>query len=105
MSGSTPDESSSAHFPDLCRRIVEKIGQVLAAVDPAQVAALVAAILGARRTFVYGAGRGGLVMRGLVMGNVYEQALWVLGDALVVQLQTALDQDAGALRARHTNLE
>ncbi|HXF60163.1 MAG TPA: 6-phospho-3-hexuloisomerase [Caldilineaceae bacterium] len=195
--GAAPDVAAGvrAAFPDLCRRIVAEIDGVLAAIEPDQVAALVEAILAARRTFVYGAGRGGLVMRGLAMrlmhlglpvavvgemttppigpsdvllvnsakgagptieaiaragraagatlavitaqpqaavpalaervlvlpaqtladaegsrsfqpmGSAYEQALWVLCDALAALLQTALGQDAETMRARHTNLE
>jgi 6-phospho-3-hexuloisomerase len=39
------------------------------------------------------------------MGSAFEQALWILLDALVPQLQTALGQTADDLRRRHTNLE
>jgi len=40
-----------------------------------------------------------------VMGSAFEQSLWILLDALVPQLQTALGQSAEDLRQRHTNLE
>ena len=39
------------------------------------------------------------------MGSAFEQALWILFDALVPQLQAATDQSADDLRRRHTNLE
>ena len=39
------------------------------------------------------------------MGSVFEQALWILFDALVPQLQAALGQTAEDLRRRHTNME
>ena len=39
------------------------------------------------------------------MGSVFEQALWILFDALVPQLQGALGQTAEDLRRRHTNME
>ena len=67
MSSFTPKGRVAPAFPDLCRRVLDEIGEVLAAVDPAQVDALVTAILAARRTYVYGAGRGGLILRGLAM--------------------------------------
>jgi 6-phospho-3-hexuloisomerase len=195
LESGAPASANSASFSDLCRRILDEVAQVLAAVESAQMMALVEALLAAHRTFVYGAGRGGLVMRGLAMrlmhlglpvavvgemttppigpgdlllvnsakgagptieaiaqagrmagatlavitaqpggivssqaqlivylpaqtladaegsrsfqpmGSVYEQALWVLGDALVVLLQASLGVDAAAMRARHTNLE
>ena len=42
---------------------------------------------------------------GQAMGSVYEQAMWVLFDALVPILMQRLDQTAADLRRRHTNLE
>jgi 6-phospho-3-hexuloisomerase len=39
------------------------------------------------------------------MGSVYEQALWVFGDALVVLLQRALGEEVATMRTRHTNIE
>jgi 6-phospho-3-hexuloisomerase len=39
------------------------------------------------------------------MGSAFEQSLWILLDALVPRLQAALNQTAGDLRGRHTNLE
>ncbi len=39
------------------------------------------------------------------MGSVFEQAMWILFDALVPRLQEELDQTAEDLRRRHTNLE
>ncbi len=39
------------------------------------------------------------------MGSVFEQALWILFDALVPRLQEELGQTADDLRRRHTNLE
>ena len=42
---------------------------------------------------------------GQAMGSVYEQAMWVLFDALVPMLQVRLGQSVAELRARHTNLE
>jgi 6-phospho-3-hexuloisomerase len=39
------------------------------------------------------------------MGSAFEQALWILFDALVPRLQTALGQSADDVRRRHTNLE
>ena len=39
------------------------------------------------------------------MGSAFEQAMWMLFDGLVPQLQAALGQSAGDLRRRHTNLE
>jgi 6-phospho-3-hexuloisomerase len=40
-----------------------------------------------------------------VMGSAFEQALWVLLDAVVPRLQAALGQSVNDLRQRHTNLE
>jgi 6-phospho-3-hexuloisomerase len=40
-----------------------------------------------------------------LMGSIYEQALWVLGDAVIDQLVTEYALDRAAIRARHTNLE
>ncbi|MCS7261376.1 MAG: SIS domain-containing protein [Anaerolineae bacterium] len=40
-----------------------------------------------------------------VMGSAFEQAMWILLDALVPRLQTVLGQSAEDLRRRHTNLE
>jgi 6-phospho-3-hexuloisomerase len=40
-----------------------------------------------------------------LMGSIYEQALWVLGDAIVDQLVAELELDRAAISARHTNLE
>jgi 6-phospho-3-hexuloisomerase len=42
---------------------------------------------------------------GQAMGSAYEQALWLLFDALVPRLQTELSQSPDDMRARHTNLE
>lgn len=42
---------------------------------------------------------------GQAMGSAYEQAMWVLFDALVPMLQVRLGQSVAELRARHTNLE
>ena len=39
------------------------------------------------------------------MGSAFEQALWILFDALVPRLQAATGQNADDLRRRHTNLE
>jgi len=39
------------------------------------------------------------------MGSAFEQAQWILFDALVPRLQTTLGQSAEGLRRRHTNLE
>ena len=39
------------------------------------------------------------------MGSVYEQAMWVLFDALVPMLQVRLGQSVDEMRARHTNME
>ena len=39
------------------------------------------------------------------MGSAFEQALWILFDALVPRLQAATGQSADDLRRRHTNLE
>jgi len=39
------------------------------------------------------------------MGSAFEQALWILLDALVPRLQAATGQSADDLRRRHTNLE
>jgi 6-phospho-3-hexuloisomerase len=39
------------------------------------------------------------------MGSAFEQALWILFDALVPRLQTSLGQSADDMRQRHTNLE
>jgi 6-phospho-3-hexuloisomerase len=50
-------------FQALSRRIIEEVSQALADVQPAQVAALGEAIVGASRVFVGGAGRSGLVGR------------------------------------------
>ncbi len=39
------------------------------------------------------------------MGSAFEQAMWVLFDAMVSELQEATGQTAENLRRRHTNLE
>ena len=39
------------------------------------------------------------------MGSAFEQALWILFDALVPRLQAATGQSADDVRHRHTNLE
>jgi 6-phospho-3-hexuloisomerase len=39
------------------------------------------------------------------MGSAYEQALWLLFDALIPDLQRRLGQSVDDLRRRHTNLE
>ena len=49
------------------KQILAEIDRVLAAVDPQQVDALLAAITGAHRVIVYGLGREGLVMRSFAM--------------------------------------
>ena len=40
-----------------------------------------------------------------LMGSIYEQALWVLGDAIIDQLLIELELDRAAIARRHTNLE
>jgi 6-phospho-3-hexuloisomerase len=40
-----------------------------------------------------------------LMGSIYEQALWVLGDAVIDQLVAEMGLDRAAIAARHTNLE
>jgi 6-phospho-3-hexuloisomerase len=40
-----------------------------------------------------------------LMGSIYEQALWVLGDVVIDQLVAEGHLDRGAIAARHTNLE
>jgi 6-phospho-3-hexuloisomerase len=40
-----------------------------------------------------------------LMGSVYEQAEWILLDAIVLQLKNATGQTADHIRQRHTNLE
>jgi 6-phospho-3-hexuloisomerase len=40
-----------------------------------------------------------------LMGSIYEQALWVLGDAIIDRLVSDLALDRAAITARHTNLE
>ncbi len=40
-----------------------------------------------------------------LMGSIYEQALWVLGDAVIDQLVAEMGLDRGAIATRHTNLE
>jgi 6-phospho-3-hexuloisomerase len=42
---------------------------------------------------------------GQAMGSAYEQAMWVLFDALTPMLQVRLGQSVAEMRARHTNLE
>ena len=39
------------------------------------------------------------------MGSVFEQALWILLDALVIQLKEALGETYEHMATRHTNLE
>jgi 6-phospho-3-hexuloisomerase len=39
------------------------------------------------------------------MGSAFEQAMWVLFDAMIPELQEATGQTADDLRGRHTNLE
>lgn len=39
------------------------------------------------------------------MGSVFEQAMWILFDALVVQLKDDLGETYESMAARHTNLE
>jgi len=39
------------------------------------------------------------------MGSAFEQAMWILFDAIMPRLQTALGQSADDLRRRHTNME
>jgi 6-phospho-3-hexuloisomerase len=180
---------------ELARRIVGEIEETLGRIDEAVTERLCHEILAARRLFVHGLGRGGLVMRGFAMrlmhlgfdvhvigdmttppigagdlllincskgyvatmeallniaqpaggrvamftaqpsallpqrsdlvitvpaqtmvdaegsrsiqpmGSVYEQSLWVLCDALVMQLQAARGETLETMRSRHTNLE
>jgi len=40
-----------------------------------------------------------------LMGSVYEQAEWILLDAIVLRLKKATGQTAEQIRQRHTNLE
>lgn len=40
-----------------------------------------------------------------LMGSIYEQAMWVLGDAVIDQLVAELGLDRAQISARHTNLE
>jgi 6-phospho-3-hexuloisomerase len=40
-----------------------------------------------------------------LMGSIYEQALWVLGDAVIDQLVAELALDRASITHRHTNLE
>ncbi len=40
-----------------------------------------------------------------LMGSIYEQALWVLGDAVIDQLVAERSLDRSAIARRHTNLE
>jgi 6-phospho-3-hexuloisomerase len=40
-----------------------------------------------------------------LMGSVYEQAEWILLDAIVLRLKNATGQTAELVRQRHTNLE
>jgi 6-phospho-3-hexuloisomerase len=40
-----------------------------------------------------------------LMGSIYEQALWVLGDAIIDGLVAELDLDRASIATRHTNLE
>ncbi len=40
-----------------------------------------------------------------LMGSIYEQALWVLGDAVIDQLVAEMSLDRAAIASRHTNLE
>ena len=42
---------------------------------------------------------------GQAMGSAFEQALWILLDAVVPRLQAATGQTSEDLRRRHTNLE
>jgi 6-phospho-3-hexuloisomerase len=42
---------------------------------------------------------------GQAMGSAFEQAMWILFDALMPRLQTALNQTTHDLRQRHTNME
>ncbi len=44
-------------YPDTARRIVAEIGETLDLVDPAEVEQLVAALMGARRVFIFAVGR------------------------------------------------
>jgi 6-phospho-3-hexuloisomerase len=39
------------------------------------------------------------------MGSAFEQAMWILFDALIPELQACLGQTVEQLRGRHTNLE
>ena len=40
-----------------------------------------------------------------LMGSVYEQAEWILLDAIVLRLKDTTGQTADQIRQRHTNLE
>ncbi len=42
---------------------------------------------------------------GQAMGSAFEQAMWILFDAMVPELKAKTGQSDGDLRARHTNLE
>lgn len=41
----------------------------------------------------------------LPMGSLYEGALYVLFEVLVLQLRERIGADAASMRSRHTNLE
>jgi len=41
----------------------------------------------------------------LPMGSLYEGALFVLFEAMILKLIVDLDQTPGSIRARHTNME
>ena len=56
-------EAISLDFPEALKVITGEIGRVTDAVDPAQVAALVERIREARRVFITGGGRSGLVAK------------------------------------------
>lgn len=54
---------------------------------------------------VEGEGGGGLPEFSLPMGSVYEGAMFVLFEMVVVRLAEKLGRTMGELRSRHTNLE
>ncbi len=66
---------------EMAARAAEELRQAAAAVDPAQMAALVAELAASRRVVLYGVGREGLMMRALAM-RLYHLGLdaHVVGD-------------------------
>ncbi|MFH0965116.1 MAG: SIS domain-containing protein [Planctomycetota bacterium] len=76
MTSRTPD------LRDLSRLMLDDLAQVLSRVDPAQVSPLIDHIASARRVFVCGAGRSGLVVR------AFAQRLMQLGISVCVVGET-----------------